>query len=136
VDRGEKIRFSLKTHIADVQYCARRTAYRDAVDVWPRAWTYSQCVAGKPYFHQLCHSSCFPYLKVVLVELRLIEGFPHIWRTRIFRSFQTHIMFIAIFPCIAHLFCILRKHAYFTTLIIYGCSNYHSYTINMHKLKI
>jgi hypothetical protein len=79
--------FFLKTHIADVQYCAGRTAYRDAVDVWPRARTYSQCVTGKPYFHQLSHSSCFPYLRVVLVELGLIEGFSQIWRTRIFLSF-------------------------------------------------
>jgi hypothetical protein len=36
-----------------------RTARRDTVDVWPRAWMYGQCVTGKPYFHQPSHSSCF-----------------------------------------------------------------------------
>jgi hypothetical protein len=33
VDNGEKMRFSLRTHIADVRYCAERAARRDTVDV-------------------------------------------------------------------------------------------------------
>jgi hypothetical protein len=82
------MRFSPSTHIADVQYLAGHTAYRDMADVQPRAQTYGQCEAGKPYFHQTSHRSCFPCFRVVLVELGLIEGFSHIWRTRIFRSFQ------------------------------------------------
>jgi hypothetical protein len=69
VDSKEKIRFSLRTHIADVRYLVGRTACYDAVDVRPQAKTYSQCVAGKPYFRQLSHSLCFPYFRVVLVEL-------------------------------------------------------------------
>jgi hypothetical protein len=84
VDSREKMRFSLRTHIADVRYLARRTARPDMVDVRPRARTCGQCVAGKPYFRQPSHSSCFPYFIVVLVELGLIEGFLQIWRTRTF----------------------------------------------------
>jgi hypothetical protein len=38
------MKFSLKTHIADV---------------WPRARTYGQCVTGKLYFHQPSHCFCF-----------------------------------------------------------------------------
>jgi hypothetical protein len=45
------------------------TACRDTVDVRPRAQTYGQCVKRKPYFHQPSHSSCFPYFRVVLMEL-------------------------------------------------------------------
>jgi hypothetical protein len=70
------MRFSLKIHIADVQCCAGHTAHRDTVDVRSRARTYGQYVTGKPYFHQLSHSSCFPYFRVALVKLGLIEGFP------------------------------------------------------------
>jgi hypothetical protein len=69
------MRFSLKTHIVDVRCCAGHTARRDMVDVRLRARTYGQCVIGKPYFHQSSHSSCFPYFRVVLVELGLIEDF-------------------------------------------------------------
>jgi hypothetical protein len=69
------MRFSLRTHIADVWCCVGRTARRDMVDVQPRARTYGQYVTGKPYFHQTSHSSCFPYFRVVLVELVLLEGF-------------------------------------------------------------
>jgi hypothetical protein len=81
VDSGEKMRFFLKTHIVDVRYCVGRTAYHDTGDVRPRAQTYGQCMTRKPYFHQLSRSSCFPYVRVVLVKLGLIEGFPQIWRT-------------------------------------------------------
>jgi hypothetical protein len=70
------MRFSLRTHIADVRYYAGCTACRDTADVRPRAWTYDQYVAGKSYFHWPSHSSCFPYFRVVLVELGLIEYFP------------------------------------------------------------
>jgi hypothetical protein len=63
------MRFSLRTHVADVQYYARRTARRDMVDVQPRARTYGQCETAKPYFHQPSYSSCFPYFRVVLVGL-------------------------------------------------------------------
>jgi hypothetical protein len=75
VDSGKKMRFSLRTHIVDVQYLVGCTASRDVVDVRPQVRTYGQCVVGKPYFHQLSHSSCFLYFRVVLVELGLIEGF-------------------------------------------------------------
>ena len=57
------------------------TTRRDTVDVHTRARTYGQCETGKPYFHLPSHSSCFPYFRVALVELGLIESFPHIWRT-------------------------------------------------------
>ena len=106
----------------------RCIACHDMVDVWTRAWMYGQCVTGKPYFHQPSHSSCFCYFRVVLVELGLIKGFPQIVRTRIFRSiqrrfsiqvsFNSHNAYIY-FSCTAHLFCVSRKHAYFTTLIVY-----------------
>jgi hypothetical protein len=82
------MRFSPRTHIADVQYLAGHTACRDMAYVRPRARTYGQCAAGKPYFHQMSHSSCFPCFRVVLVELGLIEGFPQIWGTWIFQNFQ------------------------------------------------
>jgi hypothetical protein len=84
------MRFSLKIHIADVRYLAERTACRNMADVRPRTRTYGQCVAGKSNFHQTSHSSCFPCFRVVLVELGLTEGFPQIWRTRIFQSFRRH----------------------------------------------
>jgi hypothetical protein len=32
-------------------------------------------VTGKPYFYQPSRSFCFPYFRVVLVELGQIEGF-------------------------------------------------------------
>jgi hypothetical protein len=118
--------FPWKIHIADVQYCVGCMAHCDAVDGRPRAQTYGQCVEGKPYFHQPSHSFCFPYFRIVLVELGLIEGFPQIWRSfRVFgdayrsRWVLTHIMLIAIFPCTAHLVCVSRKNAYFTTLTVY-----------------
>jgi hypothetical protein len=82
------MRFSLRTHIADIRCCAGHTTRRDTVDVWPRAQTHSQCVTGKPYFHQPSNCSYFPYFKVVLVKLGLIEGFQQIWRTRIFWIFR------------------------------------------------
>jgi hypothetical protein len=34
-DNGEKMRFSLITHIADVWYLVGHTTRRDTVDVWP-----------------------------------------------------------------------------------------------------
>jgi hypothetical protein len=82
------MRFSLRTHIVDVQYCFGGTACRDTAHIRPRAQTYGQCVIGKPCFLQSSHSSCFPYFRVVLVELGLIKGFPQIWKTLIFRSIQ------------------------------------------------
>ena len=68
-----------------------RTARRDTVDVRTQAWTYGRCVTGKPYFHLPSHRSCFPYFRVVLVELGLIEVFPQIWRSRTIRSFRRHL---------------------------------------------
>ena len=65
------MRFSLEQTYGIVTRC---TACRDTVNVQTQAWTYGQCVVGKPYFHQLSHSSYFPYFRVVLVELGLIEG--------------------------------------------------------------
>ena len=56
-------------------------ARRDTVDVRTRARTYDQCETGKPYFHLPSHSSYFPYFRVILVKLGLIEGFSQIWRT-------------------------------------------------------
>jgi hypothetical protein len=44
-----------------------RTTLRDTVEVWPRARTYGQCVTGKPYFHQLSHSSCFLILELLFL---------------------------------------------------------------------
>jgi hypothetical protein len=82
------MRFSLRTYIVDVRCCARCIARRDMVDVRPLARMYGQCVTGKPYFHQKSHSSRFPYFRVVLVELGLIEDFLQIWRTWIFQSIQ------------------------------------------------
>jgi hypothetical protein len=111
-----------------VRYLVGRTACRDTADVRPRARTYDQCAAGKPYFHQTSYSSCFPYFRVVLVELRLIEGFPQIWSTQIFQSFRRRLSIQVsfnshnahcYFPYIACLFCIPSKHAYFTTLTVY-----------------
>jgi hypothetical protein len=63
------MRFSLRTYIADVRYLAGRMACRDTTDVRPQARTYGQYVVGKPYFHQPSHSLCFPYFRVILVEL-------------------------------------------------------------------
>jgi hypothetical protein len=37
----------------------KRTSCRDMVDIRPRVRMYGQSVTGKPYFHQLSHSSCF-----------------------------------------------------------------------------
>jgi hypothetical protein len=56
----------------------KRTACRDMVDLRPLAQTYDQCMIGNFIFIKPSHSSCFPYFKVVLVELELIEGFSHI----------------------------------------------------------
>jgi hypothetical protein len=83
-DNREKMRFSLRIHIADVRYRAGCAARHDTVDVWPKARMCGLYVIGKSYFHQPFHSSYFPYFRVVLVELGLIEGFPQIWRIRIF----------------------------------------------------
>jgi hypothetical protein len=85
------MRFSLKTHIADVRCCAGHTTCPDTEDIRPRAWTYGQCVTGKPYYHQPSHNSRFPCFRVVLVELGLIEGFSQIWRTWIFWSFWRYL---------------------------------------------
>jgi hypothetical protein len=61
------------------------------------------------------------------VELGLIESFPQIWRTRTFWSFQRRVSTQVslnshnahcYFPCTARLFCVPRKHAYFTTLTV------------------
>ena len=50
----EKIRFSLKTS----------------------KWMYGPECDRELYFYQSSHSSCFPYFRVVLIEIGLIEGFP------------------------------------------------------------
>jgi hypothetical protein len=61
------MRFSLKTVGADVRSRDRtyspswlngRTVRRDSMDIRPWAKMYSQSITGKPYFHQLSHSSC------------------------------------------------------------------------------
>jgi hypothetical protein len=49
----------------------RRTARCDLADVRPRAECTAR-VAGKPYFHQPSHSSCF--LVCALVEIELMIG--------------------------------------------------------------
>ena len=66
------------------------TACHDTMNVRTRAWTYGQCVTGKPYFHLPSHRSCFSYFRVILVKLWLIEDFSQICRTRIFRNIQRH----------------------------------------------
>jgi hypothetical protein len=122
------MRFSLKNHIANIRYCAGRNTCCDVVDIRPQARTYGQCVTGKPNFYQPSHSSCFPYFRVVLVELGLIKVFHRFGEPGFFGVFRdayrskwvlTHIMLIAIFPCTIHLFYVSRKHAYFTTLTDY-----------------
>ena len=52
------------------------TARRNAVDIRPQARMYGQRVTRDFIFTKSSHSSCVPYSGVVLVELRLIEGFP------------------------------------------------------------
>jgi hypothetical protein len=59
VDSGEKMRFSPKDIGATYGLVIGCTTLRVTVDVRTRAWTYSQCVTGKPYFHQPSHSFCF-----------------------------------------------------------------------------
>jgi hypothetical protein len=61
-------------------------------------WTYglepghtAQSVTGNFIFTKPSHSSYFPYSRVFLVEIRLIEGFPQIWRTRIVRNFRRRV---------------------------------------------
>jgi hypothetical protein len=44
------MRFSSRTHIADVRCCARRMACHDMMDVRSQARTYGRCVQGNPIF--------------------------------------------------------------------------------------
>ena len=55
-----------------------RNAQSVIVDVRPRARTrtYGQSVTRELYFYHSSHSFYFPYSRVVVVEIGLIEGFP------------------------------------------------------------
>ena len=65
----EKMRLSLKTSERTYGLKTRRMVQSITIDVQPRARTYSpECDRGL-YFHQLSHSSYFPYSIVVLVEI-------------------------------------------------------------------
>ena len=55
----------------------RRTAHRDAVDVQPRARTYSQSVTRKPYFQQSSHSSCFCIIELCFSRNRINDKSFH-----------------------------------------------------------
>ena len=101
------------------------TAHRDTVDVRTRAWTYDRCVTGKPYFHLQSHSFYFPYFGVVLVELELIEGFPQIWRTQIFRNIRRCFSIQVSFN--SH-----NAHCYF----LHALHIYFVYQENMHILQL
>jgi hypothetical protein len=79
----KKMRFSLKTLERTYGLETERTLRSITVDIQPRARTYGPECDRELYFHQQSHSSCFPYSRVVLVEIGLIEGFSHIWRTQI-----------------------------------------------------
>jgi hypothetical protein len=122
------MRFSLRTYIVDVRYLAGHMACRDTVDIRPRAQTYSQCVVGKPYFHQPSHSSCFPYIRVVLVELRLIEGFPQIWKTQIFRSFRRRLSIQVSFNS-HNAYCYFSMHCTSILCIEKTCIFYNSHSL-------
>jgi hypothetical protein len=122
------MRFSLRTHIANVRYCAGHLAHRDTVDVQSRTQMYGQYVVGKPYFHQPSHSSCFPYFRVILVEIGLIEGFPQIWRTRIFWSIQRRFSIQVSFNSHnAH--CYFLMHCTFILCIEKTCIFYNSHSL-------
>ena len=107
-----------------------RTAHRDAVDVWPRAWTYGQSVTRKPYFHQPSHSSCFFVIELCFSRNRTDDRFfsqcSRLWSLKgiTWRSFTTrvstnsHECFIVTFPAV-HMYFICIKHAYFATLMKY-----------------
>jgi hypothetical protein len=74
----EKMKFSLKASEQTYGLTTEHTVQSITADVRPRAQTYGlECDRGL-YFHQLSHSSCFPYSRVVLVEIGLIEGFSQI----------------------------------------------------------
>ena len=69
------------------------------VDVWSQDRMYgSKCHSGRMVlsvrvdfiFTKPSHSSCFPYYRVILVEIRLIKGFLQIWRTWIVQNSQRH----------------------------------------------
>jgi hypothetical protein len=128
VDSREKMRFSLKN--SKWTYCleTERTARSVIADVWSRAWTYDQIVIGELHFYQPSHSSCFPCSKVVLVEVGLIEGFPHIWRIRISWTTQRHYSTQVSFNshnarCYFSMHCTsilcTKKTCIFATLIVY-----------------
>jgi hypothetical protein len=53
----------------------RCTAHCDLVDVRPRAWTYSQSVIGKPYFHQSSLSSCFLVIELYFSRNRIDDRY-------------------------------------------------------------
>jgi hypothetical protein len=122
------MRFFLRTHTTDVRYWVQ--TYGLSVDVRTYAPEPGRTLTvwqGNPIFTNMSHSSYFPWFRVVLVELGLIEGFPQIWKTRTFWSlrrrvsiqvsFNSHNAY-CYFPCTAHLFCVPSKHEYFTTLTV------------------
>jgi hypothetical protein len=67
------MRFSPRTHIADVPCCPGCTACRDTADVRSQARTYGYCVVGKPYFHQTSLSSYFPCFRVFFTDLENLD---------------------------------------------------------------
>jgi hypothetical protein len=79
-------------------------------------------------FIQPSHHSCFPYSRVVLVKIGLIEGFPQIWRTQIVWNSRRHVTTLVSFnshnACYyfsMHCTTILctKKTCIFVTLIVY-----------------
>jgi hypothetical protein len=101
-------RLDIRSKVSQQTYCAK---------LGPTV----QSMTGDFIFMKPSHSSCFPYSRVFLVEIRLIEGFPQIWRTQIVRNSQRHystqLSFNShnarcYFPCTARLFYVPRKHAY------------------------
>ena len=94
-----------------------RPNVRPVVTRWtyaPEPRTYGQRETGKPYFDLPSHSSCFPYFRVILVQLELIEGFPQIWRTHIFRSIQKRLSIQVSFNSHnAHCYFSYAVHIYF-----------------------
>jgi hypothetical protein len=90
----------------------------------------AQSVIGDFIFTKLSHYSCFLYFIVVLVEIRLIEDFSQIWRTRIVRNSWRRVMTQVIFNShnarcnfFMHCMAILctKKTCIFATFIIYTC---------------
>jgi hypothetical protein len=90
----------------------------------------AQSVTGDFIFTKPTHNSCFPYSRVILVGMGLIEGFPQIWRTWIVRnsrghystqvSFNSHNAHCYFFMHCTTILC-TKKTCIFATLTVYTC---------------